>query len=162
MSVIDSTIKELELDIDVFSDEGFDIKQSVIDAKEIVQKLVAENRWFQGEFEEDYWKVNRPLYGELANVYKFSKFDSSQFNHKLPKNFKTIVKCWIVNLLDQYKEIAIQCLIHLTKGFEVTKGFQTTEIKTLVDYIEYGEYSHNYRRAMINALCNFFDYADQK
>ncbi|WP_242434980.1 tyrosine-type recombinase/integrase [Bacillus cereus] len=160
MSVIDSPVKELELDIDVFSDEGFDIKQSVIDAKEIVQKLVEENRWFQGEFEEDYWKVNRPLYDELANVYKFSKFDSSQFNHKLPKNFKTIVKCWIVNLLDQYKEIAIQCLIHLTKGFEVTKGFQTTEIKTLVDYIEYGEYSHNYRRAMINALCNFFDYAD--
>ncbi|MGR5909949.1 hypothetical protein ACT7C4_11015 [Bacillus pacificus] len=37
MSVTD-TVKEIELDIDVFSDEGFDIKQSVIEAKGIVQK----------------------------------------------------------------------------------------------------------------------------
>ena len=42
----------------------------------------------------------------------------------------------------------------------MTKGFKTTEIEALVDYIEYGELSHNYRRSMINSLCNFFDYAD--
>nr|WP_312753421.1 tyrosine-type recombinase/integrase [Bacillus mobilis] len=159
MSVVD-TVKEIELDIDVFSDEGFDLKRSVIEAKAIVQKLVEENRWLQGEFEEDYWKISRLLYKEHSNGYKFSQFDSSQFNHKLPKEFKTIVKCWIVNLIDQYKDTAVTCLIHLVSGFEVTKGFQTTEIKALVDYIEYGEYSHIYRRSMINALCNFFDYAD--
>ncbi|MGM2834731.1 site-specific integrase, partial [Bacillus cereus group sp. Bce025] len=42
----------------------------------------------------------------------------------------------------------------------MTKGFKKTEIKALVDYIEYGELSHNYKREMINSLCNFFDYAD--
>lgn len=159
MSVTD-TVKEIELDIDVFSDEGFDIKQSVIEAKGIVQKLVEENRWLRGEFEEDYWKVNKVLYVENYNGYDFSKFDYSHFNRKLPKEFKEIVKCWIVNLIDQYKEIAVHCLIHLNKGFEVTKGFKKTEIKALVDYIEYGELSHNYKREMINSLCNFFDYAD--
>ena len=104
MSVIDSTIKEIELDIDVFSDEGFDIKQSVVEAKGIVQKLVEENRWIRGEFEEDYWEVNRVLYSEHCNSYNFSKFDSSHFNRKLPKEFKEIVKCWIVNLIDHTKK----------------------------------------------------------
>jgi len=95
MSVTD-TVKEIELDIDVFSDEGFDIKQSVIEAKGIVQKLVEENRWLRGEFEEDYWEVNKVLYVENYNGYDFSKFDYSHFNRKLPKEFKEIVKCWIV------------------------------------------------------------------
>ncbi|HDR4715851.1 TPA: site-specific integrase [Bacillus cereus] len=159
MSVTD-TVQEIELDIDVFSDEGFDLKRSVIEAKEIVQKLVEENRWLRGEFEEDYWEVSKVLYSDNSNIYNFNKFDSAQFNHKLPQEFKTIIKCWIVNLIDQYKEIAAQCLIHLANGFEVTKGFQTTEIQALVDYIEYGENSHNYRRNIVKSLCNFFDYAD--
>ena len=38
MSVTD-TVKEIELDIDVFSDEGFDIKQSVIEAKGLYKNL---------------------------------------------------------------------------------------------------------------------------
>lgn len=159
MSVVD-TVKEIELDIDVFSDESFNLKQSILDAKEIEQKLVEEGRWIRGEFEEDYWEITKVLYSEHYNSYNFSKFDSAQFNHKLPKEFKTIVKCWIVNLMNQYKEMAIYCFLHLAKGFEVTKGFQTTEIKALVDYIEYGELSHNYRRVIVNSLCNFFDYAD--
>lgn len=159
MPVMD-TVKEIELDIDVFSDEGFDIEKSVIEAKEIVQKLVEENRWLRGDFEDDYWEITKPLYSEHYHSYNFSGFDSFQFNHKLPKEFKEIVKCWIVNLIDQYKSVAIHCLTHFTKGFEVTKGFKTTEIQALMDYVEYGEPSSNYKRAFINSLCNFFDYAD--
>ncbi|MGR5863458.1 hypothetical protein ACT7CY_29080 [Bacillus pacificus] len=128
MSVMD-TVKEIELDIDVFSDEGFDLKRSVIEAKEIVEKLEKENRWLRGEFEDDHWVVSRLLYSESYNSYNFSQFDSAQFNHKLPKEFKTIVKCWIVNLIDKYKETATHCLLHFSNGFEVTKGFQITEIK---------------------------------
>lgn len=161
MSVIDSTVKEIELDIDVFSDEGFDIKQSVIEAKEIVQKLVEENRWIRGEFEEDYWEINRLMYTETYYGYDFSKFDSAQFNRKLPEEFKTIVKCWIVNIIDRFKDTAsTQYLIQLTKGFEITKGFKVTEMESLVDYIEFGELSHNYRLGLVSVLCNFFDYAD--
>ena len=159
MSVMD-TVKEIELDIDVFSDEGFDLKRSVIEAKEIVEKLEKENRWLRGEFEDDHWVVSRLLYSESYNSYNFSQFDSAQFNHKLPKEFKTIVKCWIVNLIDKYKETATHCLLHFSNGFEVTKGFQITEIKNLVDFIEFGELSHNYRRDFVDVLCNFFDYAD--
>ncbi|MDA1539068.1 site-specific integrase [Bacillus cereus group sp. LD113LC] len=159
MSVMDA-VKEIELDIDVFSDEGFDLKRSVIESKEIIQKLEEEKRWLRGEFEEDYWEVSRNIYNERCHGYDFSKFDSAQFNHELPKEFKTIVKCWIINLIDKYKEAATHGMIHLTKGFEITKGFKTTEIKTLEDYIELGELTHNYRRAILIALCNFFDYAD--
>lgn len=36
MSVMDA-VKEIELDIDVFSDEGFDLKRSVIESKEIIK-----------------------------------------------------------------------------------------------------------------------------
>ena len=32
--------------------------------------------------------------------------------------------------------------------------------KNLVDFIEFGELSHNYRRDFVDVLCNFFDYAD--
>lgn len=160
MSVIDNPVKEIEIDIDVFSDEGFDLKRSVIEAKEIIKKLEEENRWFRGEFEEDHWEVSKNLYNERYDGYDFSKFDSFQFNHKLPQEFKEIIKCWILNFIDQYKKMATHCFLHLVKGFEVTKGFQKTEIKTLVDFIEYGELSHNYKREMVNSLCNFFDYAD--
>ena len=161
MSVIDSMIKEIEFDISVFSDEGFDIKQSIIEAKEIAQKLVEENRWIRGEFEEDYWEINRLMYTETYYGYDFSKFDSAQFNHKLPQDFKTIVKCWIINIVDKFKDTSsMHYLIHFTKGFEITKGFKVAEIKSLVDYIEYGELSHNYRLGLVSVLCNFFDYAD--
>ncbi|SME07891.1 Phage integrase family protein [Bacillus cereus] len=159
MSVTD-TVKEIELDIDVFSDEGFNIKQSVIEAKEIIQKLVEENRWLQGEFEDDHWVVNTVLYSEMSNHYKFNAFDSAQFNHKLPQEFKTIIKCWIINLIDRHKTMAIHCLIHLTKGYEVTNGFKAIEVETLMNYLEYGGYSHNYRREIVSTLCNFFDYSD--
>lgn len=154
------TVKEIELDIDVFSDEGFDLKRSVIEAKEIMQKLVEEGRWLRGEFEDDYWEINKILYVENFNGYNFSKLDYFQFNHKLPKEFKTIVKCWMVNLIDQLNGAEVHYFIHLIKGFEVTKGFKKGEITTLVDYIEYGELSHNYKRNLVNVLCNFFDYAD--
>ncbi|MGR5961424.1 tyrosine-type recombinase/integrase [Bacillus paranthracis] len=144
-----------------FSDEGFDIKQSIIEAKEIAQKLVEENRWIRGEFEEDYWEINRLMYTETYYGYDFSKFDSAQFNHKLPQDFKTIVKCWIINIVDKFKDTSsMHYLIHFTKGFEITKGFKVAEIKSLVDYIEYGELSHNYRLGLVSVLCNFFDYAD--
>ncbi|GAB6577799.1 tyrosine-type recombinase/integrase [Bacillus cereus] len=159
MSVME-TVKEIEIDIDVFSDEGFDLKRSVIEAKEILQKLIEENRWLRGEFEEDYWEVHKLLYSEKLNSYNFSKFDSAQFNTKLPKEFKTIVKCWVINLISQYKEKAVHCFSHFSKGFEMTKGFQATEIKSLVDYIEFDEVGHNYKREIVSTLCNFFDYAD--
>ena len=116
MSVIDSMIKEIEFDISVFSDEGFDIKQSIIEAKEIAQKLVEENRWIRGEFEEDYREINRLKYTETYYGYDFSKFDSAQFNHKLPQDFKTIVKCWIINIVDKFKDTSsMHYLIHFTK-----------------------------------------------
>lgn len=159
MSVIDSPVKEIELDIDVFSDEAFDIKKSIIEAKEIIKRLEEENRWVRGEFEEDKWEVNTLLYNERSNYYDFSLFDSFQFNHKLPSDFKEIVKCWFINIIDN-KKTAKWIFSMFKKVFEVTKGFQTTEIKTLADYIEYGETSYNYRRENLIALCNFFDYAD--
>ncbi|MED0976629.1 tyrosine-type recombinase/integrase [Bacillus paranthracis] len=160
MSVIDSTVKEIELDIDVFSDEGFDLKRSVIEAKEIIQKLEEENRWVRGDFEDDHWEVTSLLYNERTNGYDFSKFDSAQFNDKLPKEFKTIAKCWIVNLIDNYMSLSVPSFTHLSKSFELTKGFRKTEVQNLMDYIEFGETTHNYRRDIINTLCNFFDYSD--
>lgn len=159
MSVMDA-VKEIEFDIDVFSNEGFDLKRSIIETEEVVQKLVEEGRWIRGEFEEDYWEITTALYNERSNVYDFSNFDSAQFNAKLPKEFKTIVKCWVVNLVDNYKNAAVSGLIQLTKGFEITEGFKDTKVKSFVDFIEFSELNYNYKRHIVDVLCNFFDYAD--
>ena len=99
MSVIDSPVKEIELDIDVFLMKHLILK-SIIEAKEIIKRLEEENRWVRGEFEEDKWEVNTLLYNERSNYYDFSLFDSFQFNHKLPSDFKEIVKCWFINIID--------------------------------------------------------------
>ncbi|MGR5909123.1 hypothetical protein ACT7DL_32610 [Bacillus paranthracis] len=93
-------------------------------------------------------------------MYDFSNFDSAQFNAKLPKEFKTIVKCWVVNLVDNYKNAAVSGLIQLTKGFEITEGFKDTKVKSFVDFIEFSELNYNYKRHIVDVLCNFFDYAD--
>lgn len=152
--------KEVQFDIEEFSDEAFNLELSVIEAKEIIENLVLKNRWIKGNFEDDYWEVTRLDYYENHKSFDFSKLDSSQFNNNLPKEFKDIVKCWCIQLIEKYKTAASSYLSHFLKLFEKTKGFRRQEKDALLKYIEYSEYANKYKVDMIISLCNFFDYAD--
>ena len=152
--------KEVEIDIEEFSDEAFDIEQSIMDAKEIMESLVLENRWIRGDFEDDYWELSQLHYNENHNSFDFSKLDSSLFNNNLPIEFKTIVKCWTIHLMEKYKSAAINYHSKLLKCFEITQGFRRQEKDALLKYIEYSDYTNKYKVDMIISLCNFFDYSD--
>ncbi|MCL7747047.1 site-specific integrase [Halalkalibacter alkaliphilus] len=157
MSIIET---EVEIDIDVFSDEEFQIEESVNEAKKIIDRLVVENRWIKGDFEDDYWEVTQIQYNENFKAFDFNLLDSAAFNPSLPLFFKEMVKCWIVNLIDKYKKGATTSLILFLKGFELTKGFKVDKKITLLKFIEHSDYSNKYKVDMINSICNFFDYTD--
>jgi hypothetical protein len=157
MSVL---IKEIDIDIEEFSDETFDTVQSIIEAKDIIENLVSENRWIRGNFEDDYWEITKPHYYENYTSFDFSKLDSAHFNENLPHDFKDIVKCWTISLIDRYKKAADSYHIQFLKSFEITKGFRLQEKDSLLKYIEYSKNSNKYKVDMIISLCNFFDFSD--
>lgn len=152
--------KENLIDIDVFSDEIYDIEASMNRSKTTIEQLVNENRWVKGDFDDDYWVVNRLDYKELTWRFDFHKLNFFVFNSSLPKEFKHIVKCWTVHLLESYQTIAAPSLKYLIKCFEITKGFKSEEKINFIKNIEYSEYSISYKIQIINTLCNFFDYSD--
>ncbi|PLT30509.1 site-specific integrase [Peribacillus deserti] len=151
---------DITIDIGEFSDESFDLETSIHESKEIINELVQENRWIKGEFEDDYWLVSKLLYSENNTGYDFSIFNTTSFNNSLPDNFKSIVKCWTVNLINEYKRLSITYLIQLKKCFEVTLGFRSEEKEALKKFLQYSDYSDKYKADMVCALLNFFDYAD--
>ncbi|MEH7158305.1 site-specific integrase [Neobacillus drentensis] len=152
--------KELEFDIEEFSDETFNLEQSIIKAKEIIESLVVENRWIRGDFEDDCWEVAKLQYYENYSSFDFSKLDSALFNKNSPHDFKDIAKCWTVHLIDKYKQAAVSYHIQFLKSFEITKGFRRQEKGSLLKYIEYCDYSNKYKVDLIISLCNFFDFSD--
>lgn len=158
MSVI---VKEIEIDINIdeFSDEGFDLEQSMLESKEIYKRLVSENRWVKGEFEDDEWAITHEHYQENTHSFEFSEFNLARFNTHLPIEFKEMVKCWIVQLIDKYAvQHAKTYLTIILRVFETTKGFRRNEKDTLLKYIKEKEPSN--KAIIINTVCNFFDYTD--
>jgi hypothetical protein len=150
--------KEVDIDIEVLSDEQFNFEQSVTEAKEIYKEL--ESRWITGDFTDDYWEISRLDYNAHYISFDFSKLDAAVFNRDLPKEFKDMVKCWTVQLIGKYKKIASIYLSYLNKAFELTKGFKPEEKDSLLKYIEYSNYTNKAKMDLITTLCNFFDYTE--
>lgn len=153
-------IKEDAFDLDDFSDETFNKEQSINEAKAIMDNLILENRWIRGEFEDDYWEITELHFNENTKGYDFSKLNAALFNNNLPKEFKEMVKCWTISLIDKYKKAAVTYLILFTKSFEITKGFRQQEKNTLLNFIEHSNFSSKYKHDMITSIFNFFDYSD--
>jgi len=160
MSIITTEI-ENEVDISEFSDEGFNVEQSINDAKEIYECLVSENLWLKGDFEDDYWELAKEHHPDAFRSFSFTEFNSSRFNKHLPIEFKEIVKCWIVHLLGKHTTGRAQ-IMHtlLLKAFVNSKGFSRKEKDRLLKYIEHLEVQDAYKHALIQTIFNFCDYAD--
>ena len=154
-----SEVQLTEIDIDVFSDECFDVANSITQTKEIIDSMVLSNRWVKGEFEDDNWFVTDLMMSGNYQHFDFTPFNSSTFNKSLPKEFKEMVKCWVVNLIEKYKDVR-QTFNPFVQCFKVSKGFNKNELTTLLQYIEYHESINIYKLNMIRSVCNFFDYTD--
>lgn len=150
--------KEVDIDIEVFSDEQFNIEQSVIEAKKIYKEL--KSRWIKGDFTDDYWEVTRLDYESQHLSFDFSNLNAAVFNRDLPTEFKAMVKCWTVVLIEKYKTVASRYLSYFKKAFELTKGFKPEEKDSLLKYIEYSDYTNKTKMDMVHTLCNFFDYTE--
>jgi len=153
-------LEAVKFDIEEFSDEIFNVEQSIAEAKEIMDTLIKEKRWVKGKFEDDYWEITKIHYSENHNSFNFNNLNKSLFNNHLPDDFKDVVKCWTIYLISKYKTSAITYLILFTKAFEITQGFRRKEIDALLTFIENSEYSNKYKSDMIISICNFFDYSD--
>ncbi|WP_394548146.1 site-specific integrase [Priestia aryabhattai] len=151
---------EEKIDISSLSDEQFDLNISITKAKEIINEIG--DRWCGGSFDDDCWVISRLDYTSNTNSFDFNKFDSSSFSNTLPREFKNMVKCWIIELINKYKKVAVYYFIDLVKAFNISKGFRVEEKENLIKYIEQSELTLRSKRGIINALFNFFDYTDLK
>ena len=120
-----------EIDLDVFSDEQFDIDSSVNEAREQFDILKNEGRMLCN-FDDDIWTVTKTDYQSHRRNLDFSIFDSSVFNSSLPVDFKLMVKCWIVGLISNYKTQWSSNFTAFSKAYKLTKGFKETEVDTLL------------------------------
>ncbi|WP_129691309.1 site-specific integrase [Gottfriedia acidiceleris] len=149
---------QIDIDIEFFSDEQFDIELSVKESKQVFHEM--KTRFINSEFDDDVWLIERTDYAKQHNKLDFSKLDFALFNGTLPDSFKLMVKCWIVQLVKKYKRQFITSFIYFVKAFEVTKGFRVEEKNSLMNYIEYSDLGAKTQRDIAVAVCNFFDFTE--
>lgn len=150
-----------EIDIDVFSNEQFDLELSVNEAREQFNILKNKGRMLS-DFDNDIWTVTKLDYQTHRRNLDFTLFNSSVFNSTLAVEFKLIVKCWIVGHISVHKTVWSTYFTYFSNAYRLTKGFQETEVKTLLDFLEYGDLTNKSKVDYIIALCNFFDFSDME
>lgn len=152
-----------DISVEMISDEGFDIEQSEIAAKKILENLVnddSDDYRLRLNFDENVWILPNNKGGTIK--FDFNNLDSFlKFNNLFNKDEAIRrIKCWISSQLRSYSNSHVKLLYrHLLIAIEKTQFFQANSV---VDFVEFlrttSEYKNYYKLSLINVTLNFLDY----
>lgn len=142
--------------LEVLANEEFDLKHSILQAKDALSKYSNENQFNHCEFYEDIWT----LHDEIEKTNRYINYDSlsEMLLTRTQFDLKTIVKCWAATLID--KGLSAGTISGKVNGLlqiiMLSNGFSKDFFDSSIEYIEKSTFRP--RLSLSNAVLNFFDY----
>lgn len=165
MTISTLDIDETELELELIDDEAtsqFDFTFEIDRAKRTMDEFESDDVWVMGSFSDDFWgfeeKENQSLKVGERTTFDFSKLEPFAFQSKLILDLKLVVKCWVVQLLENYiMKTVQQNYYRLIWALELSNGFNSnhTEVfkQAVMDIT-----NDNTRANYLSTVLNFIDY----
>jgi hypothetical protein len=151
-----------EIDISTFSNDVFNIENSVIEAKRRLKDIeIQEEAVNELHFVDDTWVFIDQLSKQKIYLI-FDDFEESvTFNKKLGKEkFENILKCWVVQLFDDHSVVTVRwCLNSLKKSISISNGFQEEFAEKLKIKFSQSGFTEHYIAKSIDNIYNFLDFS---
>lgn len=150
-----------DIPLEILADEKFDLKQSIIVSREILDNLVDDDSYeyrLKLEFDEDIWIL--PYNGGTLS------FDFNKLHHLLNKinnqnSLENIlrVKCWIASILRSVSSNRAATLYkRLLDAIEKTNFFKVDKADDFAEYIRDAHFTDIYKLSFIQVTLNFLDF----
>lgn len=162
MNVQNFKIKEKYInDLPLYNNTQFDIKSSILEAKQVLKQQNKINFLVKCNFEENEWKLFYELQG-YRHTLNFNEIkEILRFNTTLNVDeFIIIIKCWICTLINSVSlPNVLTNLRGLKKFFIITDSLKNFNLDEIIDKLEG---STDFQKvSIINSSINFFDYYDE-
>ena len=142
--------------LEILANEEFDLKHSILQAKDSLSRYSNENKFNHCEFNEDIWI----LHDETDKTNRYINYDSLSeiLLTRTKYDLKTIMKCWAATLID--KGLSAGTITSKVNGLlqvvTISNGFSKNFFDSSIEYIE--KSTSRPRLSLCNAVLNFFDY----
>lgn len=161
-----STLDIDEIELELIDDEAtsqFGFTFEIDRAKRTMDEFESDGALVTGSFSDDIWvfegKENQSLNVGERTAFDFSKLEPFAFQFKLKLDLKLVVKCWVVQLLENYIIKTVQQNFYrLIWALDLSNGFNPNHTETFkkaaMDIT-----NENTRANYISTVLNFMDYA---
>ncbi|PGB81754.1 hypothetical protein COM05_18860 [Bacillus toyonensis] len=132
-----------------YSGDEFDLLDAVDAAKETIERLVTENVWLVGEFEDDEWVLEDDKESFATVTFQFMDVSNDILKMQL--------KCWAVLLLEERRPITVRLHVaNVVRFMRETDNFSDEKIVHIEDVIL--TVPENVRSYALSSSVNFLDY----
>lgn len=161
-----AALQSLDIEINFETDDIFDHRQSIKDAKRLIKllnekSLMDNDRHKEIEFSHDRWVIYNSI-GGTNETMEFSFVENHSFvKHTNISMLKNALKCWVIDRLvnDQLAAATVELYFnHVKETILRTHVFLQNGAENYSEYLQALEWADYYKRQKVFSVLNFLSY----